>query len=148
MAQVYSIDNGGATLTAATAKTLVELSTGSGDQARIVDITVSSDASAAGNLLVELIVATTGTGTSYTPKKMNADAQASAADCTAKINDTVEPSSVTVLKVWNMPLPGGPFELQLPLGREHFVPVSSMYAIRCTTGLSSTKAYVNVAFEE
>lgn len=133
MAESYSVDNGGTALTAATAKTVVELSTPSTQTDRIIDITVGCDVTAAGSLKVELIDATSGTGTSYTPKKVNGEAQNRAANTTAKINDSVEPTSVTVLKTWMFTLPLGGFEIQLPLGRERYIPASKMYGIRLTS---------------
>lgn len=148
MAEVYSIDSGSGALSAATAKTLIEISTPSTQTDRIVDITVGCDSTSAGNLKVELIDATSGTGTAYTPKKVNGDAQNRAANTTAKVLDSVEPSSVTVLKTWMFPLPLGGFEIQLPLGREHYVPVSKMYGIRLTSSIGSVNGYASVQIEE
>lgn len=147
MAEVYSVDSGSCALTAATAKTCIELSTPSSQTDRIVDVTVGADPTATGTLKVELITATTGTGTAYTPKKVNGEAQNRAANTTAKINDSVEPTSVTVLKTWMFPLPLGGFEIQLPLGREHYIPASSMYGLRLTSSITAN-AYVSTQIEE
>lgn len=147
MAEVYSVDSGLVALVAATAKTLVEISTPSTQTNRLVDLFIGCDAVTAGTLKVEMIQATTGTGTTYTPKKFNGEAQNRAANTTAKIADTVEPTSVTVLRTWMFPLPLGGFEIQLPLGREHYMPGSVMFGYRLTASIGAN-GFVTVQFEE
>lgn len=147
MAEAASIDNGGAALVAATAKTLIELSSGSTVTARIIEVFFGADPTTSGTLKVELISATSGTGTAYTPKRVNADGQNRAANATAKINDTVEPSSVTVLRTWMFPLPMGGFDLQFPLGREPYLPVSTMFGLRFTSSITAN-GYATLIFEE
>ena len=148
MAEVYSVDSGAGALTAATAKTLIEISTPSTQTNRLVELVVGCDATAAGTLKVELIQATTGTGTAYTPKKFNAEAQNRVANTTAKVLDTVEPTSVTVLRTWEFPLPLGGFVIQQPLGREHYMPTSVMYGYRFTSSIGSVNGFATVLFEE
>lgn len=147
MAEVYSVDSGAVALTAATAKTVVEISTPSTQTNRLVELDIGCDATGTGTLKVELIQATSGTGTAYTPKKFNGESQNRVANTTAKTNDTVEPTSVTVLRTWEFPLPLGGFAIQQPLGREHYMPPSVMYGYRLTASIGAN-AFVTVLFEE
>lgn len=148
MAECYSVTNGGVALVAATAKTVVEIATGSTVTARVVAVDVSLDASVAtAGVKVELVRFTsTGTGTGYTPGKFNADAQNRAANATAKVNDTVEPGTPTVVLTYYVPNTAGG-SWQLPLGRELYIPVSAFLGVRVTAA-GTPNCAVNVVFEE
>lgn len=105
-----------------TAKTAINLISGSANQPSIVEYGISCDGTT-GNLLIELCQstqATTGTvGSSPTPAQIRGwPAQTS--QNTAGISYTAEPTVLTTsgVKRWRIPLPGGPFVLQAPLGRE------------------------------
>lgn len=148
MAELYSIDSGTGALSAATAKTMIEVSSGSTVTARWKKLRVSCDATSAGSLKVEIISATSGTGTAYTPKKVNADAQNRAANLTAKVLDTVEPTSVTVLETFDFPLPLGGYLEQHVLGQERYMPPSVMYGIRLTSTIGSVNGWVYLEVEE
>jgi hypothetical protein len=149
MAETYSVDAPAVALTAGTAKTVVAFGPGSAT-ARIVDLTVSCDAVATGLLKMELIRWTTnGTATSYTPAKVNGEAQNRSAISSGYINYTVEPTSPTVVKTWELVLPTSPFELLGPLGREILYVVTSGYAgLRFTSTTVSPNVYANLQFEE
>ena len=148
MANQYSVNNGGSALVAATAKTLVEITTTSTQEARIKQLQVSfNDSSAAAGTKVELVTYTgASTGTAYTPKKYNADAQGRAANTSAKINDSVEPTTPTVLDVWYLPNTAGLF-MQWPLGCELYIPISTIFGVRVTAAGTPTTA-VTLIFEE
>lgn len=150
MQRDYTIDAPAIALTAATALYMIGAITSSGVPVDITDITIGCDSQVAGSLKVELITWTVdGTGTAYTPKAQNGEAALASATTTAKINYTVAPSgTITVLKTWDMALPVGAFELQLPLGREITIPVSTKFGLRFTTVTASPNAYANLAFEE
>lgn len=151
MAEEYSVTTGIGTpiaLSAATAKTVVEVAAGSTATARLVQAAVSFDAATpAAGIKVELVrYATTGTGTTYTPLKYNGEAQNRAALCTAKVNDTVEPSTPTVVECWYIPNTAGQF-WQLPLGRECYIPSSTLLGIRITSA-AAVNCAANLLFEE
>lgn len=102
------------------AKTAVNLITGSANQPAIVEFGVSCDATT-GTILIELVYSTQGAagtvGSSPTPTQTRGwPAQSSAA--TAGVNYSAEPTTLTRIKAWRMAMPGGPFVLQSPLGRE------------------------------
>lgn len=144
----YSVNNGGSTLVAATAKTLVEITTPSTQEVRLKQLAVSfNDSAAAAGTKVELVTYTgASTGTAYTPKRYNADAQARPANTSAKINDSVEPTSPTVIDVFYLPNTAG-LMLQWPLGCEYFVPVSTIFGVRITAA-GTPSAAVTLIFEE
>jgi hypothetical protein len=147
-AETYSIDSPANALVAATAKTCIEIATPATQTNRIIDLTVGADAVVSGTLKVELItLAATGTGTAYTPKKCNGEAQNRAANTTGKITDTAEGTTPTVLKTYLFPLPLGGFEIQLPLGRERYMPVSTIVGVRLTASVACN-GYAYVEFEE
>ena len=105
-----------------TAKTAINLISGSANQLSIVEYGISCDGTS-GNLLIELCQSTQATagtpGSSPTPLQIRGwPAQTSANS--AGISYTAEPTVLTTsgAKRWRFPLPGGPFVLQAPLGRE------------------------------
>lgn len=151
MAETYGVTASNITLSAASAKTVAEVTTGSTTTARIisVDLTTKNGVTSQNSeILVELVRYTTAsTGTAYTPTKMNGEAQNKASLCTAKTNDTVEPAgTVTVLKSWYVPSTSGALQ-QLPLGREIYIPASTILGVRCNAPQAQTVG-VNLEFEE
>lgn len=149
MARVYSVTTGIGTpiaLSAGVAKTVIEIA--SSVQTDIVQAAVSFDASVpAAGIKVELVrYATTGTGTAYTPLKYNAAAQSQAATATAKTNDTVEPSTPTVIECWYVPNTAGQF-WQLPLGREVALVAGALIGLRITSA-AAVNCSANLLFEE
>jgi hypothetical protein len=105
-----------------TAKTAIDLISGTSNQPSIVEFGVSCDG-ASGNLLVELCQSTqasAGTpGSSPTPVQLRGWPAQTSANTTG-INYTAEPTVLTTtgVKRWRFNLPGGPLVLQSPLGRE------------------------------
>ena len=151
MAETYSIDAPAVALVAATAKTVAIASTGT-NTARVVDITVSADYVTIATpitLKVELVkYASAGTSTAQTPTRVNGEAQNRAAITAGGINCSAEPTTPVVIKTWMLVLPGGPFELLGPLGREiGYAAASSFFGVRCTAS-SACNVYVNLQFEE
>jgi hypothetical protein len=120
MASGYTIV-AGAALSAATAKSAVNLISSATKSSRIVEIGVSFDGvtSSAVPVLVELCSSTqgaAGTCTAFTPLLIRG-LSTDAASFTAGINYTVEPTTLVVIKHWYIsPLTG--VVLPYPLGRE------------------------------
>lgn len=147
MTAQYAIHTGLTALTAATAKTLVEINTGTGTPTELIKLGVSSSYLTTAtpiSLVVELGTTTaTGTGTAFTPKRTGQ--AVGTAQSTVKINDTVEPSGFAVTHAWDLTLPGDRIDYIWDLGREYFLgPItngtSALNAIRCTaTGACSVR---------
>jgi hypothetical protein len=144
----YSVSTGANSFTAA-AHTAIEINPGSSMPAELVAMDISSPYLTSGtpiSVLVELVSNTaSGTGTGYTPKKFGQ--AVGTALSTTKINDSVEPSTPTVVMGWELVFPAGPFSYQWPLGREYFLGVSTFNAIRVTPSATITLV-VNAVFEE
>lgn len=148
MARKYSVTTGSVALAAATAKTVVEISTGAGVLVEIIqlDITFNGVTATAVPVTVDFIRATTGVGTAFTPVPVGKER--GVAQCTAKINDTTEPTAVTVLGSIFVPPTSGLVGYQFPLGREIYSLVASeMFGIRLTAPAAVT-ALVNATIEE
>lgn len=150
MQRDYSVDTGAVAATAATALYILGIHTASTVPVDIIDICIGCDTVSAGSLKVELLTWTSdGTGTSYTPKAMNGDAELVACTTTAKTDYTVAPTgTITVIRTWDLALPTGPMELLFPLGREITVPISTYIGLRVTPVTVSPNVYATIAFEE
>lgn len=115
--------SGGAiALTAATAKTVANVIAGANDSPTITEICVCFDGTTASNapVLIELCQstqATSGTSTAFTPLQIRGW-PTQAANCTAAVNYTAEPTVLTIIKNWLVTPNGGTFVIQSPLGRE------------------------------
>lgn len=143
----YIITAGPTALVAATAKTIVELTSTANVPPEwvAVDITFDGTTAAATPVRVDFCTyAATGTGTAYTPKRFGQALGISAT--TAKINDTVEPTTPTVLFSWYVPPTSG-ISYQWPLGRELFQATSTIMGIRLTAP-AAVNAIVNLSIEE
>jgi hypothetical protein len=144
----FSVTTGLTSLTAA-AHTAIEINPSANVPAELIGFDVSCSYLTTGtpvSLLIELVSNTaTGTGTSYTPKRFGQAVGTAAA--TVKINDTVEPSTPTVIYGWELIVPGGPFSYQWPLGREYFLSTSTFNAIRITPS-ATVSVLVGAVIEE
>ena len=140
MSSQFAIPSGAVSLSATTAKTVIEISMGSNLPGELIALDVSSSYLTSGtpiDLLVELgTITATGTGTSKTPIRIGA-ANGTASD-TAKVNDTVEPSGFSQVQAWDLVIPAGPWCYQWPLGREFYLASSNLYAVRMTASAACT----------
>ena len=147
MATQYNISTGSTALVAATAKTVIEGSSTANVPPEWISVEIMFDGTTASAVPVRVDFCTftaTGTGTGYTPKRLG-QAVGTAAS-TWKINDTVEPSTPTILFSWLIPPTSGLW-YQWPLGRELFHPVSTVQGIRLTAP-AGVNAIVNLNIEE
>lgn len=143
----YVISTSNVALAAATAKTVVEgTSTANVPLEWIaVDITFDGTNAAATPVRVDFCTyAATGTGTTATVRRAG-QAQGTSAS-TWKINDTVEPTTPTILFSWYLPPTGG-LQYLWPLGRELFQGTSTIQGIRLTAP-AAVNTIVNVVIEE
>ena len=143
----YVITSGSVALAAATAKTVIELTSTANVPPEwiAVDVTFNGTSASAVPVTVDFCTyAATGTGTAYTPKRFG-QALGTAAT-TAKINDTVEPTTPVVLFSWFVPPTSG-VQYQWPLGRELFQATSVVQGIRLTAP-AAVNAIVNLTIEE
>ena len=149
MANTYGVDAPAIALTAATALYMLGVATPSTSDLDFIDFLFGADATAAGTLKVELLSWTTdGTGTAYTPSRLNGSAQNRPSLATAKIDYTSAPSgTLTIIKTWMFVLPTGGFEIQEPLGRDIYMGPGKFYGIRFTSSVACN-GYAHVEFEE
>lgn len=132
MSVQYVISTGKTALVAATAKTVIELTSTANVPPEWCALDITFDGVTASAVPVQVdfcTYAATGTGTAYTPKRFG-QALGTAAT-TAKINDTVEPTTPVVLFSWFIPPTSGVM-YQWPLGRELFQATSLIMGIRLT----------------
>lgn len=147
MATQYMLNAGATALTAATAKTLIEVTSTANVPPLWIAFDVTFDGVTATNVPVRVDICTyaaTGTGTAQTPRRIGSTIGTAAS--TAKINDTVEPTTPTVIASWYVPPTSG-FSYQYPLGRELMQAVSTVMGIRLTAP-AAVNALVNLTIEE
>jgi hypothetical protein len=111
--------NVAAVSTTSTAKTVIAYQSSANTPVNLVELGVSADGTS-GNLLVELCWSTAATaGTAGTaPTSQQIRGPAGTLNATVTGNYSAEPTVLTRVKAWRFPLPGGPFVIQSPLGRE------------------------------
>ena len=134
-------------LTAATAKTMIEVTTTANVPCEWISCEIMFDGVTATAVPVKVdfcTYAATGTGTAYTPKRLGQAVGTS--QSTVKVNDTVEPTTPTLLFSWLVPPTSGIW-YQWPLGRELFQNVSTVQGIRLTAP-AGVNAVVNLTIEE
>lgn len=140
MAVQFTIPSGAVSLTATTAKTAITLSMGANIPGEIIALQISSSYTTAGtpiDLLCEIGTATsTGTGTTGTITRVGSS-QGTSLD-TAKVNLSAEGTGWSQIDAWDMVLPTGPYPYQWPLGREFYLAISTIYAVRFTASVNCT----------
>jgi len=149
MALQYCISTGSVSLTAATAKTMIEIPTGASLPFVVYCMEVTSGATSAGALTIQWGTYTvTGTGTTITPQKIGPDQSLAATLGTVKVADTVEPTSFAAgqLPIYLLPLPGM-YSILYPFGREIYQPISVLRALRGTSTITTTAA-INLYIEQ
>lgn len=139
----YYIAWDGIALSAATAKTILELPTSSTLDIDIDEVFVGFDyanSSTLGSCKIQWgTFTTTGTGTAATPSPYSENRVASLV-ASAKVADTVEPTGFSQGTLGNtafrpsifIPLPGY-YAWQAPTEKELYVPTSTNYALRLTS---------------
>lgn len=137
MASRYTVEtNGDISLTAATARTILNWISASNAVSRIVELSVSFDGTSgtAEPVTVELCSstqATAGTSTSHTILQSGGPTRT--VQGTAARAYTAEPTVLTVLKRWLVRADGGLLVLQFPLGREpEQITTADGLCLRCT----------------
>src|SRR6476661_8713654 len=126
MSTQYVITTGSVALTAATAKTVIEGTSTANVPPEWISYDITFDGVTATAVPVRVdfcTFAATGTGTAYTPKRLGQ--AVGTAQSTWKINDTVEPTTPTILYSLIVPPTSG-VQYVWPLGRELFHPVSTV----------------------
>ena len=151
----WVVTTGSTALSAATAKTAIEMTTGStaGNDWYQLDLSFNGASSTAVPVTCEIITyTTTGTGTTITfaaAHRASAKAQAMALNpvSTAKVNLSVEGTgSITVVTGWFIHPQAGVI-YQMPLGREFGMKPSIIYGIRLTAP-ATVNYLANLWFEE
>lgn len=131
-------------LTAATAKTILELPSPANIELELAELVIGCDASSAGNLKIEPgTFTTTGTGTAATPQKYTSPGgPIDSAVSAAKVADTVEPTGFSQGTLGGALYPGLLIPLPLfhifqwPLEEGLCIPESTNFGIRLTASVS------------
>jgi hypothetical protein len=136
-------------LSAATAKTVVELPTPTTTDIELCELVIGCDASSAGNLKIEFgTFTTTGTGTAVSAPGIYCSTDRTPASLItgAKISDTVEPTGFTTTISGNakwpitlLPLPCY-FPFQTPLVEGLTIPNNTKFGIRLTASIGCNTA--------
>lgn len=152
MAAGYTVEsNGNIALSAATAKTILNVIAASNSLVRITEMSVSFDGATATAtpVTVELCKSTqgaAGTSTSHTIAQVRGPTRT--VQATAARNYTAEPTTLTVLKRWLVPAFNGLLVIQFPLGREpEQVTSANGLCLRCTAP-ATVNAQGYLEFEE
>lgn len=153
MAEQFTVTSGLTSLAAATTKVACQLATGTTVSTTIIgfDIGFDSTATGAGAIPVRVaLVRATGAssgGSTFTPVRWNTGMRV--ANATARINDTTDGASPTIIKEW-LVSPTTFFAYQFPLGREIDMAVSDFLELRVVsqTGMTTCNYIANLDFEE
>jgi len=137
MAARYTAETtGDIALSAATAKTILNVIAGSNALVRLIELGVSFDGvtASAEPVTVELCSSTqAGAGTSTSHTIVQSGGPTRTVQATAQRNYSAEPTTLTVLKRWLVPAFMGSLVLQFPLGREpEQVTTADGLCLRCT----------------
>jgi len=152
MAARYSAETGGdVALSAATAKTILNVIAGSNALLRIIELAVSFDgtSSTATPVLVELCYSTqagNGTGSSSVTIVQTGGATRTV-QATCNKNYSTEPTTLTTWKRWRVHPQTG-LALQFPLGREPEETVTADGLLLRLTAAASVNAQAYIEFEE
>jgi hypothetical protein len=153
VARKYTITSGLTSIAASTTIVACLLVTPSTESAVVIaaDISFDSVATGAGAIPVRVaIVRVTGAssgGSTFTPATWTKSGQA--ANCTARINDTTDGASPTILQEWLVP-PTIPYPYQLPMSREYPLAASDFLELRCISQAGMTTCHLigSLIFEE
>lgn len=153
MARKYTVSSGTQSLAAATTRVAVQLATGAAVTNTVIAFDVTFDGTATGSAAIAVkvqIVRTTGAssgGTAPTPAPWKKGQIASAT--TARINDTSDGASPSVIKEWLISPTAG-IVYQFPLGRDLEMEASDFVEVRLVSqsGMTTCDYSVNVDFEE
>lgn len=157
MAEAYILDQPNIALTAGTAKSVLVATAASTQPFRVIQFTVSCDATATGLLKVEFLVGTVSSGTTSTAPtiaRLNGESMNKAAITTAS-SYSAEPTYTKYanngalnIKTIIIPVPSGPYDIEYPLGREFYCPESNVFAVRLTSTTVSPNSYSSLCIEE
>ncbi len=150
MPAVFTINTGSVACASAAVKVAVQVASTTTKTCKIIGLGVTFDGTDATKtpILVTLAretgVSSTG-GSAPTPAKSGGDASVTSA-MTARISDTTDGASPTVLYGWFVPPTSG-FVLQFPLGREPTLAISDFVALRVLTVAGSGTPNYNAYLE-
>ncbi len=134
-------------LSAATAKTILNLIAGANQQAIITEFSVSFDGvtASATPVLVELCQSTqAGAGTAGSTPTPALIRGLGTAGATTGINYSAEPTVLSVIKHWLVTPNGGLLVIQSPLGRETITNLSGSSTVKAVAVRCTAPAAVNV----
>lgn len=145
---VYTARVAAVSLTAATAKTLVQIVPGSNVTVRIIEVGISFDSTTSSEapVAVDLMRQTTAGTSSSLTLVADQESNSKAAVATALQTFSAEPTAGNVLRTWHVTPVGGLLVIQFPLGREPDA-LTNRIALRANAPSTETvTAYIT--FEE
>lgn len=154
MARKYSVNSGLTSIANSITKVLAQIATPSTSDCTVIAFEVTFDGpppsgstNAPAKLELVRTTAASSGGSTATPAKWMKDR--AAAQSTARINDTSDGTSPTVLKGWEIPSGGG-YADKFPLGREFELGVSDFWELRLVTpsGWTTQNYEANIDIEE
>jgi hypothetical protein len=153
VARKYTITSGLTSLAASTTKVACLLATPTTETAVVIAADISFDGTATGAAAIPVrvaivrVTAASSGGSTFTPASWRKGAPV--ANCTARINDTVDGSSPTILQEWLVP-PTTVMPYQLPLSREFALDVSDFLELRLISqaGMTTVDYVGSLVFEE
>jgi hypothetical protein len=146
---LYTLSVANIALVAATAKTIAELGVAASDRAKIVEWSVTFDGVTSTAIPVDVEVGrfSAGVTTATTLAGFKGDPADGTAAVVAKHSTTVEGAG-TASDVFNYHVPPtGGLVIQVPLGREMVLALSSFWRIRCTAAAGVSVTFT-VTWEE
>lgn len=149
MHQYTATTEGDVSLSAATAKTLVQVSTPASRRAALKEVAVGFNSTTTSHapVLVQLRLQTTaGTGTARTP--IAEDAADPAALCSSAVNFTVEPTGGSILREWRITPIGGQLIYQFPLGDEIRLDPSQRIGLVATAADAQSGVRASIKWQE
>jgi hypothetical protein len=149
----FAITSTAIALAAATAKSVIGNIAGSNVPPSWPEFAGSSDGSS-GTLLIEVAHgtnATAGTSTSFTAVQTRGVTQTPTS--TSAVTYTTEPTVLTITRRWRFTMPGGPWIIQFPLGREPNAVIAAStvgkyLGLRATASVAVTNSDWYLEFEE
>jgi hypothetical protein len=153
MAAVFTVNTGAVASPSAATKVAVQLASTTTKTCKIVGIDITFDGTDATKTPILVTIAretgvSSTAGSAPTPALAGGDASVTSA-MTARISDTTDGASPTVICGWYIPPTSG-FSYQFPLGREITMKISDFVALRVTTvaGSGTPNYNATVWYEE
>lgn len=146
---LYTARVAGVSITASTAKTLVQVVPGTNTPVRVIEVGVSFTSTTSTDVPVQIDMLRQSTAGTSSALTLVADQESNSktAVATALQTFTAEPTAGNVLRSWQVTPIGGLFVIQFPLGREPDA-LTNRIGLKVTPGAQAQTATAYITFEE